>query len=423
MKKRLLKSIFYLYLASFIGGCASMQNTQPKSTEPIVDMSLPIIDKIRSINDVTTIALEWDNSGDPRVEGYYIYRTSMNDKNRLQRVARIKDRYSSHFLDSELLPNTTYYYQISSYNETGHESKITTSLKASTLPQFESVSYFTAISELPRRVKLLWRPHTHQAISAYTIQRSDSAKSDWRTIATIDNRLEVEYIDGPLKDDTIYTYRIIARTFKGITSKPSEIVEAKTKPLPLPVLETKATLDRPRQIVITWQPSTQEIDYYRVYRSKKPDEGFVSIAKLNETEFNDNIEENGITMYYKVSVVDKFGLESKLQLDSVRGMTLSSPSTPQITKVTLEDTKAKIEWLPTDSRSENFILRKTVARSFFDKSEPMEFQTNQKHYIDKDVIPGNKYIYQIMSVDKHGLVSRPSEASELYFPKPSVQSN
>jgi len=416
--KKLFKIIFYLFLASFTTGCNSLlTKSTPIINEPVIDPTLPEVNKISSISDVTSIALEWGNTDDYRVEGYYIYRTSPQDKNKLKRVAKMDDRYASHFLDENLLADTAYYYQISSFNKTGHESKITFSKKVSTLPNYNSVSFLNAISDLPRRVKLIWRPHTKFSVNGYILERSDAQKADWSEITRIDNRLQVEFIDKNLNDDSIYSYRLIAKTFNGIKSIPSKIVTAKTKPLPLPVLNTQASNDKPREIALKWQKSTQDINFYRVYRAASRDSTFKPIVKLYENIYNDKIDTAGKRYFYKVSVIDKYGLESKLSKEAIEGRTLPLPATPSITKISVEDTKAFISWLPNDERAESFIVKKIISKGMFSDTKPVEYQVNDKEYTDEDVIPGSKYLYSIMAVDKFGLVSKASEATEVYFPK------
>jgi fibronectin type 3 domain-containing protein len=200
---------------------------------------------------------------------------------------------------------------------------------------------------------------------------------------------------------------------------PSSIVEAKTRPLPLGVLNITATTNRPKSIVIKWQKSTQDIDFYRVYRADKETGKYKAIVKLYETEFIDKIQEDGKEYFYKISVVDKYGLES-LKSIVVVGSTLTKPAIPHFTKVSIEGNSAVTTWLANDSRTQSFILTKIVHKGWSNNRQ--EFQLNQKMYKDSDIIQGTKYSYTIQAVDEFGLKSKPSNEAEITFPKGSATS-
>ena len=410
------KNLLLIALINIFIGCAQTQKSAKAPLEPVVDPTLPIIKEIKTISEITSIALEWKNTDDPRVMGYYIYRTSPIKKDKLRRIAKVEDRYSSHHYDTNLDPDTTYHYQISSYDNTGHESKIEYAKRATTLRRLHPVAYIKAISNLPRRIKILWRPHQDKTINRYILQKGDALKSKFTNLATIDNRLHVEYIDNDLKDDTIYSYRLIGVDFNGVKTDPTKIVEAKTKPVPHTVLNIKATTDQPRKITIKWQKSTQDIDYYRVYRTSKPNDKYKPLVRLYETEFTDKIQQDGKIYYYKITVVDKYGLESKKSI-LVKGQTLTKPATPHFTKVGIENNSAVTAWLPNDGRTKSYILTKITHKGWSKNTQ--EFQLDTKTYKDDNIIQGTKYGYVIQSVDKYGLVSLPSNEAEITFPKGS----
>ena len=53
------------------------------------------------------------------------------------------------------------------------QSKLSKPIMTTTLNNFEPISFFIAISNLPRLIKILWRPHTSNSVKYYIIERSD----------------------------------------------------------------------------------------------------------------------------------------------------------------------------------------------------------------------------------------------------------
>lgn len=181
---------------------------------------------------MTEIGFEWTPTNDENVIGYYLYRSNPSQPgSQMQIVANIKDRYATHYVDSDLAPETTYAYQMRSYSANAISAEGTT-VQATTRALMESVPFAQAITGLPTRVKLIWRPHPDTRVASYIIERTDAGKDSWKSIAEVKGRLNAEYIDAEVKDGRAYEYRILVKTSSGVKSKPSQILSATTKELP-----------------------------------------------------------------------------------------------------------------------------------------------------------------------------------------------
>ncbi|WP_324612683.1 fibronectin type III domain-containing protein [Campylobacter anatolicus] len=223
--KKLIQNLSLLALAILATGCGSKVPTQQSIT-------LPTITNLKAISDMTEIAFEWSPTNDENVLGYYLYRSNPNEINsKMQIVADIKDRFATHYVDTNLAPETTYSYQMRSYSNNAI-SQPGSNIQATTRPLLESVPFAQAITNLPTRVKLLWRPHPDTRVNSYVIQRSDAGKNKWSNIAEIKGRLNAEYIDTDVKNGYSYEYRILVKTSSGVLSKPSQVLSATTKELP-----------------------------------------------------------------------------------------------------------------------------------------------------------------------------------------------
>ena len=390
---------------------------------PQVRQDLPVVDSIRGISSMTTVGLEWRMVPDLRVEGYRIYRKDPDAKTmKLKQVAEIKDRYSSHFVDTGLKPGSTYVYQMATFDENGNVSPQSSPVQVRTMPMIHSVSFVRAITDLPNRIKIIWRPHQDFRVVGYIVERASvSHPEKWEKEATIKHRLSAEYIDKTLGDGEVYMYRVRCKLCNGEITDPSEPVKAITKPLPMPPSEIKASMNLPKRVHLTWKPSaTSDVVYYKVYRAPFA-MGFYSYrAKVDGTAFDDHVEDDGATYYYKVTAVDKDGLESPMPDSPVVGSTLGKPLAPTVTSAMLQGNRAVISWAPVDTRADHYRVIRTYWNGL---SKVKKSFTNIRGttFTDTTMMPGIKYTYTVLEVDPNGIVSDPSRSVELYIPKPDEQ--
>ncbi|WP_417332614.1 fibronectin type III domain-containing protein [Halarcobacter sp.] len=417
---KLMKLTSLSALILLLSGCSlkNFDNTKPKINE-----TLEVVDSasIRTLPDINAIAFEWRKVDDPRVTGYHFYRANLQkDGAKLKLIDTVENRYTTHYVDEDVEPSTKYVYKISSATATEFESRTTNDYVVSTLPLMEGVSFIQAISNLPRQIKIVWRPHSSERIESYEIQRKTPATSKWEEIETLDGRLQAEYIDLNLEDNVVYHYRVIGKTFDGLETMPSALVKAQTKPLPAGILSLKATTNLPRKIALTWEPSkSNDVVKYNIYRSTDDQRGFDVIKTVNAKTLNyeDFINEDGKVYFYKVSSIDKDGLESNLNVNSVMGVTLNKLRKPVMTLAQIQGAKAILNWQAGDDRAVSYTVYKTIKEGFF-KDKTIKYQDiTALRFEDKDIVRGVQYSYAIQAVDKNGIHSEITKETELILPK------
>ncbi|NVJ54246.1 MAG: fibronectin type III domain-containing protein [Campylobacteraceae bacterium] len=417
---KLMKLTSLSALILLLSGCSlkNFDNTKPKINE-----TLEVVDSasIKTLPDINAIAFEWRKVDDPRVTGYHFYRANLQkDGAKLKLIDTVENRYTTHYVDEDVEPSTKYVYKISSATASEFESKTTNDYVVSTLPLMEGVSFIQAISNLPRQIKIVWRPHNSERIESYEVQRKTPATSKWEEIETLDGRLQAEYIDLDLEDNVVYHYRVIGKTFDGLKTMPSALVKAQTKPLPAGILSLKATTDLPRKISLTWEPSkSNDVVKYNIYRSTDDQSGFDIIKTVSAKTLNyeDFVNEDGKVYFYKVSSVDKDGLESNLNVNSVMGVTLNKLRKPVMTLAQIQGAKAILNWQPGDDRAVSYTVYKTIKEGFF-KDKTIKYQDiTALRFEDKDIVRGVQYSYAIQAVDKNGIHSEITKETELILPK------
>ncbi len=420
--KNLVKIISLIVLMILINAC-SVKNDFNKVVKPNINDSVEVIDSssIRTISDVNAIAFEWQKVDDVRVIGYNLYRANMTkDRSKLSFIKMIKNRYTSHYVDRNLNAGTKYIYKISSNIKGEEESRTTDAYIASTLATMDGISFIQAISNLPRQIKIIWRPHPNERISSYEIQRTSAHTSQWNTLAVVRNRLQAEYIDLDLEDNVIYSYRVISNTFDDLQTRASDIVKAQTKAIPIGVQGTIASTNLARKINIVWdKPKVSRVVQYNLYRSTSSRNSFSLLKTFNSStlNFDDFINEDGKTYFYKVSHIDNDGLESDLNMNSVMGITLNKLNKPIITLAQIQGEKAILNWMSTDKRAISYIVHKTIKNSFLSTKKVIFDNIQELRFEDQDIVRGVEYKYSIQAVDEFGIVSDITQQTELILPR------
>lgn len=368
---------------------------------------LPRVDEVKTLADMTSAAFEWDSKGSESIDGFHIYR-GVEGEPEMKVVATIKDKYATHFVDTDLEPNTTYNYMVKTYTDKGYISANGALIGIRTSDRIAPLPFAQSITALPNRIKLIWRPHPDARVSAYVIERAKE-NGEFKTLAEVKNRLSAEYIDDGLKPNQKFSYRIRAKSADGVLSQPSEVLEATTRALPPRVEFVLASMKSPRKITVSWEKvEFAEFSHYRVYSSSSKYLPFTLLAKVRGTKYDDIINEPGQTRYYKVSAVDRDGLEGEKTETAVLGKTLEAPKAPKITEATSSTSGIFLAWQGGDERAVKFIVKR------YGGSGDMVFrEIKSTQYTDSSALSGTKYSYEVLAVDAYDIESKPSEKVNL----------
>lgn len=388
-----------LVLSVILSSCALNNNPRQISQE------LAPINGLKTISDMTQIAFEWPSSNDSNIEGFFLYRAGplkdINDNLELEIVAKIKDCFATHYVDTGLKPGTMYKYELRSYDKEGNISPKGEVVFVNTSPRLDSVSFAQVIGDLPGRVKLLWRPHPDSRVASYIIERNDSDQTSWNEIAKVNGRLNAEYIDADLKPDRQYKYRIFVKTIGGVISNPSEVFYAQTKPLPDPVLGLNASRYLPKKIELKWEKSKNpDVTSYIIY-SGTFSYLLTQLGQTEENHYEDFVNSNGTTKYYKVAAVDSDGQIGPKQETAIQGSTLEEPKAPEINGAEYTGSFVSLLW-SADPRCVNYKIYKKGPEG----EEVIE--TSFKQYSDMNIKFGNNYYYRVSCSDEFGLDSSKS---------------
>lgn len=413
--RRSLLSILLTVFAILLAGCNS---GGPKVySEPKIDKNLPTPTGIKHISDVTAVAFEWSRISDPNVRGIAVYRGEAGAK--LVRIGEADSRYATHYVDLNLKPGTEYSYRLATYSEAGFQSVGSDTVVTKTLEVPAPLAFVTKVDHLPRMAKLIFRPHPDPTINRYIIERRTPIKREWEEIATIEGRLNAEFIDRGLEDEKAYEYRIYAQRYDDLKSKPSKSVHISTKKLPDVIQNIGASNNLPRQVKVTWQqlPGENALKY-NLYASKFLEGPYDLVTSIkNQGEYTHRIDRDGEVQYYKVTAVDKDGLESLMPEIPAQGATRAKPLTPSILKAEIRKGKPYLEWSSNDVNVKEFKIVRTMVEGFFSKKSVTFTDIKAKKFVDSSegFQPNMDFIYSIIAVDKEGIESYPSDEVTLRY--------
>lgn len=367
-----------------------------------VSQHLPKVENVQTISDMTSIAFEWESKYDESIKGFYVYRGTEAEPE-MKHIATIKDKYQTHFVDSGLKPNTRYFYSIKTYNDAGYISASGKTIEAKTSERIAAIPFVESIEGLPKRVKLIWRPHPDVRVSSYVVERAGEDKK-FKVLAEVKNRLSAEYIDDNLKADQNFQYRVLAKTFDGVYSQPSRVMSATTKALTRAVEYVSATTNVARKIIVSWDSvEVKDFAHYRVYSSISKFLPFTLLAKVQNNSYEDVINDAGESRYYKITAVDKDGLESPMPKSAVLGKTLEAPKAPKISSANLGANSVELVWQSNDSRGVKYIVKR------YGGSGDMVFrEIKEQKFTDTSIVRGQKYSYEVIAVDSNDIESKPS---------------
>ena len=380
----------------------------PSFSEKRLDPNLKTVKELKVKTSMSKVALEWQPIKDKHIAGYRIFRG--DNQNGYKLIKTIKDRYQSHFVDKNLNPGIKYIYKVSAYTDDGRVSNVSTARTARTENKLTTPILIKASKGYPNRVKIIWRLHPDKITRAYIVERKAKG-ADWEKVSTLSDRLTVEYIDKDVKPAQIYSYRIRAKSYENIISKPSNEVQGYSKKLPNTITWVKATDNRARLINVIWKDTNnpKNISGYNIYSSPLKNSMFSLAGTSKTTKFTDKFNSDGNKRYYKITAVDKDGLESlKSETAATLGATVGASRGPVIELATVRENTIYLKWNDPDKKARKF----TIVKKYWDgwrskKVKIIDFKSTK--FTDKKIKPDTKYTYYIISIDKHGIESMPSK--------------
>ncbi|EAI9131696.1 fibronectin type III domain-containing protein [Campylobacter upsaliensis] len=398
--RRFHLSICLASLTLLFSACSVAELTTPKQTQ--LNESLPKVQSLKSISDLSNVAFEWEPLYSENIQGFYLYRSSEKEP-QMKLVATIKDKFQTHYVDTKLESGTKYQYMMKTFNEQGHFSEEGQVIEIATQPRPEPLAFVQAITNLPERIKLIWRPHTDLRVNAYIIEKKKVEDKKFAKIGEVKNRLSAEFIDE-VKANENFLYRVSALTFDGVQSEPSEVLNSTSKALPPEITHLSASNDLNGKIILSWDtPVYEDFSYFKIYATSSSFLPFTLLAKTDKNSYEDIVQGAGESKQYKITMVDKDGLESPMPKKGVEGKTLGLPASPSIILAQITSEGIVLEWADNDNRAVEYEVKR------YGGDQNAIFKgIKEKRLRDIKALAGVEYSYEVIAIDELGQRSAPS---------------
>ncbi|EHQ1322679.1 fibronectin type III domain-containing protein [Campylobacter upsaliensis] len=398
--RRFHLSICLASLTLLFSACSVAELTTPKQTQ--LNESLPKVQSLKSISDLSNVAFEWEPLYGENIQGFYLYRSSEKEP-QMKLVATIKDKFQTHYVDTKLESGTKYQYMMKTFNEQGHFSEEGQVIEIATQPRPEPLAFVQAITNLPERIKLIWRPHTNLRVNAYIIEKKKVEDKKFAKIGEVKNRLSAEFIDE-VKANENFLYRVSALTFDGVQSEPSEVLNSTSKALPPEITHLSASNDLNGKIMLSWDaPVYEDFSYFKIYATSSSFLPFTLLAKTDKNSYEDIVQGAGESKQYKITMVDKDGLESPMPKKGVEGKTLGLPASPSIILAQITSEGIVLEWADNDNRAVEYEVKR------YGGDQNAIFKgIKEKRLRDIKALAGVEYSYEVIAIDELGQRSAPS---------------
>ena len=346
--------------------------------------------------DFDQIHLAWTDNADNE-SGFRIER-KMGAEGEYSFVGNVPGDVTS-YTDKGLLPETEYFYRISSYVNGAQSSDQSDEVSATTLsvPLPEAPTELVITSQTFSQVNLTWTDES-EVEDGFKIQRKVGA-GEFEDLATV-NKNVTYFSDVSVQESKSYTYRVVAFNLGGETEPTNEAV-ADIPFAPPQILAGSATTFS--QVELSWVDASSIETAYRIERRLGDgDWNFLSEIEKDSVFFIDASPQADTTYSYRVIAIWN-GLES----DPSNIVNVTTPNVPlpvgpsDLVIQSLSPTSISLSWQDNSDNELGFrIFRKELNGGVW--VEIAEVVADVNLYVDETAIAGINYVYGVAAFNEAG---------------------
>jgi hypothetical protein len=127
--------------------------------------------------------------------------------------------------------------------------------------------------------------------------------------------------------------------------------------------------------------------------------------------YKDKVSKPSQKYFYKVVAVTKDGLAGNLkEVTPAMGTTIDAPRAPSNLVAMVQNATVQLTWKSTDSRVVSFTVTKVTSKGFMSKETKLFKNIKKTLMIDSSLKKGEEYTFSVVSIDKNGIESAPSNS-------------
>ena len=394
--------------------------SSPRSivVSPIIPPNAPDNLKTEVLIPSTSVQLTWRDNSDNE-NAFLVYRSQTTPDNFV--LIHTSEANATTFIDSQLTPNTSYYYKIKAAGISQVQSEFSLTAQVTTTTGFVNIPKNLQAAPAPQlKATLNWVNQAAQ-VEGYEIYRSDD-----NVVFSMTDKLNgataISYTDGNLSPLTTYYYKIKAfnnGTLSAFT--PSVAVTTLNLP-PAPPSNLVANVVSNTALVLQWtltasaDPTIQLI----LERSPNANVGFTAIDTFpaSQNVYQDANLTNNTTYFYRMRAFNINGFSAYSNLSNATTSNLLAPA--NVTLQIINDSRAGIEvnWINSSANVTGFIVeRANVLEKGGQFGKVVENYRHDTDYLDTTGIkPNQVYHYRIKALNQ--AISSPySEIKTIAIPK------
>ena len=370
-------------------GCSSRSSAVSATTSPKTPETLTVETQSDSVISITWTAVAGATH-------YKLYRSETSEGSFDQIGGDIAA--TDYADDSDLVANTSYYYQLESCNDNGCSGR-SSAVSATTAPETPSV--LTAATQSEGAVSISWSAVA--GATHYKLYRSETSGGSFDQIGG--DIAATDYVDdSDLAANTSYYYQLESCNDNGCSSRSRE-VSATTSP------KTPETLTVETQsesvISISWSAAAGAT-HYKLYRSATSGGSFTQIG--GDIAATDYVDDNDLaantSYYYQLAACSGNGCSSRSSAVSAT----TAPETPETpTAATQSESAISISWSAVAGATHYKLYRSATSGGLFAQ---IGGDITATDYVDaSDLAVNTSYYYQLEACNDNGCSGRSLEVS------------
>ena len=306
----LTPGLTYAYHLSAFDVAGNVSGISPVFNVTTINTTVPTVPANLTVTGVTqiSVSLSWSPSVDSGGMGGYRVLKGTSRSNLLIVAPAVTN---TSYIDSNVLPSSSYYYEVEAYNSIGINSALSNMVSATT-PALPAPTKLAATSVSNSSISLSWMPSGGADVPVgYRILKGSSPNALNIIVASNPG---TTYTDTNVAPQKTYYYEVEMVDSVGLTSVPSNMLAVTTLANPTPQAPSGLTVttNSKTSVTLNWNAplGSDPAASYKLYKGTNPASLNLTATGITGTAYTDTNVGPYSTYYYDVVAVDANGQSS-----------------------------------------------------------------------------------------------------------------